>query len=68
MEKTYDEIINHMAAYIHINTDSDDFDKGELSGAAIAIARIYGKNKMDVKTDIRNTSEMFATLLKPINQ
>lgn len=32
----------------------DDYDKGELSGASLMIAAMFGKKKRDVKKDIRD--------------
>lgn len=54
MNKTYDEMIKAAVEYLYTGKDIDDFDKGELSGVAFAIAYMFGKSKVEVKNDIRN--------------
>jgi hypothetical protein len=49
---TYEEIVKVVADYLYFGDDMDDFEKGELSGAAFAIAKMFNKNKRDVKNDI----------------
>ena len=51
---TYEEIVNAAANYIFLDNYMDDYDKGELSGAAFAIAQMFNKNKLNVRADIRN--------------
>lgn len=55
MDKTYDEMIKAAVEYLYTDKDMDDFDKGELSGAAFAIAYMFGKNKVEVKNHIKNS-------------
>lgn len=54
MNKTYDEMIKAAVEYLYTGKNMDDFDKGELSGVAFAIAYMFGKSKVEVKNDIRN--------------
>lgn len=53
MNYTYEEIIFKAANYIYIGDNNDDYDKGELSGAAFVIARMFNKSKIEVKEDIK---------------
>ena len=54
MEKTYEQMIELAAYSIWCGDGVDDYDKGELSGAALMIAAMFGKSKRDVKKDIRD--------------
>lgn len=53
MDKTYEEIIKLVADRVYLGSDKDDFDNGELSGAAFVISRMFGKTIVSVKKDIK---------------
>ena len=52
MNMTYEEIVKAVVNHMYLDYGMDDFDKGELSGAAFVIAQMFGKNKVSVKNDI----------------
>lgn len=57
MEKTYDEIVNLVAEYVWLESDMDDYDKGEFHGAAFVVSRMFNKYTRLVKRDIRKAYE-----------
>lgn len=54
MEKTYEQMVELAASRIWCGDDRDDFDKGELSGAALMIAAMFEKMRGNVKFDIQD--------------
>ena len=54
MDKTYEQMVELAAYSIWCGDEMDDYDKGELSGAALMIAAMFGKMSGDVKWDIKD--------------
>lgn len=54
MYNTYEQMVEMAAYSIWCGDEMDDYDKGELSGAALMIAAMFGKMRGDVKWDIIN--------------